>query len=107
MIVSCKTKDIYDELVLRYPNLKITYGEEVVPPSITKVVYNETEYTEGFTTFNLSNEGTYEVHYGATYNQQTYNNISAAAAYNAERSSATGKQCTNSKWTYCKNDKPF
>ena len=44
------------------------------------------------------------IHYGATYNQQTYNNISAAAAYNAERSSATGKQCTNSKWTYCKND---
>ncbi len=28
LIVSCKTKDIYDELVLRYPNLKITYGEE-------------------------------------------------------------------------------
>ena len=44
------------------------------------------------------------IHFGATHNQTVYNNISKASAYNAERSSATGKQCTNSRWEYCKND---
>ena len=82
--VSLPKTESYD-LTTLLSEVKITYGEEVVPPSITKVVYNETEYTEGFDAFNLSNEGTYEVHYGATYNGETVSDtfsIVVTAGYN-------------------------
>lgn len=49
----------------------IKYGSVDVPTAITKVVFEEETFTDGFDSFDLANEGTYVVYYGATYEGET------------------------------------
>ena len=47
------------------------YGSEDVPVSISKVVFNGTETTEGFDAFDMSEAGFYRVFYGAAKDDKT------------------------------------
>lgn len=58
--------DSYD-LTKLVEDANITYEETVVEAQITKVKIGDTTITEGFETFDLSEEGEYEVFYGASY----------------------------------------
>lgn len=50
---------------------EITYGDESVTPEVLKVTLGETEFTSGFTTFNMETAGSYIVTYGATKGNKT------------------------------------
>lgn len=49
---------------------RASFGTETATIAIKSVVFGETEITTGFNEFDLSAEGTYEVFYTATYNEE-------------------------------------